>query len=170
MYGFKSYKKGYLMGNDDKYQKVSEEIYDEYMRAFWREEKALQREHKSITDKKGSTEDEQTSFPKVVSYESIIETQVGGLLPSCTSAEEEAVEACIRTEIHERLYRALERLGSEEQFLIGKLYLEGDGMTIREYAERYGKTRTTVQYQRIKLMKKLRALLEQEEGFSLDLL
>ena len=46
---------------------------------------------------------------------------------------------------------------------------DGSANIIREYAEKYGKPRTTVQYQRIKLIKKLRTLLEQEEGFSLDL-
>ena len=169
MYGFKSYKKGYLKGIDGKYKKVSEEMYNAYMRPFWREEKASQRERKPLTDKKKDrTENDRADLPKVVSYDSLAESQVKGLLPNYASAEEEVVRACIRAELHDRLYRALEELGPEEKFLIGKLYLEGDGMSIREFSVRYGVPRTTVQYQRIKLMKKLRAILESEDGFSPD--
>ena len=170
MYEYKSYKKGYLKGADGKYHAVSEEVWSDYMCSVWREEAAQKRDRCLVNDKKAeSSGDGWNYFPKVVSYDSITDSYGEEILPSHIDVEDEVVKKSIRTEIHERLYRALEKLGPEEQFLIGKLYLEGDGMSIREYAERYGRPRTTVQYQRIKLMKKLRVLLEQEEGFSLNL-
>ena len=171
MYGYESYRKGFLMGADGHWHEVSEEIWNDYMRSVWREEAARRREGDPAggkKKKKGSLMDS-NCLPKVVSYESMTDAHGEAFLPSHRSVEEEVVEESIRAEIHGRLYRALEELEPEEKFLIGKLYLEGEGMSIREYAEKYGKPRTTVQYQRIKLIKKLRTLLEQEEGFSLDL-
>jgi RNA polymerase sigma factor (sigma-70 family) len=169
MKNFEAYRKGFLMGADGQWHKVSEEIWTEYMRSVWRE--AARRREGGPADgkKKGSLMDS-NCLPKVVSYESMTDAHGEAFLPSHRSVEEEVVEESIRAEIHDRLHRALEQLGPEEKFLVGKLYLEGDEMSLREYAEKYGKPRTTVQYQRIKLMKKLRTLLEQEEGFSPNLI
>ena len=169
MYAFETYRKGFLMGADGHWYEVSEEIWTEYIRSVWREEAARRREGGSADrKKKGNTLDSNNDLPKVVSYESISDAHGEALLPSYRSTEDEVVGKSIRTELYDRLYRALEELGPEEKFLIGKLYLEGDGMSIREYATEYGAPRTTVQYQRTKLLKKLRATLESEDGFSLD--
>lgn len=167
---YESYKKGYLKGADGNHHKVSEEVWNDYMCSVWREQAAQKRDRSLVNGKKAeSPGDSWNYFPRVVSYDSITDSHGEEILSSHESMEDGVIVTCVRTEIHDRLYRALEQLGPEEKFLIGKLYLEGEGMSIREYAEKYGKPRTTVQYQRIKLMKKLRALLEQEEGFSLDL-
>ena len=169
MYGYESYRKGFLMGADGEWHEVSEEIWNEYMRSVWREAAARRREGGPAYGKKESSSMDSNCLPKVVSYESMTDAHGEVFLPNHKSVEEEVVEENIRSEVHGCLCRALEKLGPEEKFLIGKLYLEGDGMSIREYSERYGKPRTSVQYQRIRLMKKLRTLLEQEEDFSLDL-
>ena len=173
MYAYDSYKKNYLMGADGQYYEVSEEIWNEYMRSVWREEAARRREGgpaNGKNKKKGSPTDSSNYLPKVVSYESLTDARGDAFLPSHRSVEEEVVEKSIRVDIHDRLHRALDELGPEEKFLIGKLYLEGDGMTIREYAERYGRPRTTMQYQRKRIMEKLRAVMEAEDGFSLDII
>ena len=169
MYGYESYRKGFLMGADGQWHEVSEEIWTEYMRSVWKEESARRREGDPAGGKKKGSLMDSNCLPKVVSYESMTDAHGEAFLPSHRSVEEEVVEESIRAEIHDRLHRALEQLGPEEKFLVGKLYLGGDEMSLREYAEKYGKPRTTVQYQRIRLMKKLRGLLEQEEGFSPDL-
>ena len=170
MYGYESYRKGFLMGADGHWHEVSEEIWTEYMRSVWKEESARRREGGPADGKKEGDSMDSNCLPKVVSYESMTDAHGETFLPSHRSVEEEVVEESIRAEIHDRLCRAFEELGQKEKFLIGKLYLEDDGMSIREYAARYGTPRTTVQYQRIRLMKKLRVLLEQEEGFSPDLI
>lgn len=167
---YESYKKGYLKGADGNYHKVSEEVWNDYMCSVWREQAAQKRDRSLVNGKKAeSPGDSWNYFPRVVSYDSITDSHGEEILSSYESMAEGVIVTYVRTEIHDRLYRALEQLGPEEKFLIGRLYLEGEGMSIREYAERYGRPRTTVQYQRIKLMKKLRVLLEQEEGFSLNL-
>ena len=58
----------------------------------------------------------------------------------------------------------------EDEIITSWVYrlARANGMSIREYATEYGAPRTTVQYQRTKLLKKLRATLESEDGFSLD--
>ena len=170
MYGYESYRKGFLMGADGQWHEVSEEIWTEYMRSVWKEESARRREGGPADGKKEGDSMDSNCLPKVVSYESMTDAHGEAFLPSHRSVEEEVVEESIRAEIHDRLHRALEQLGPEEKFLVGKLYLEGDEMSLREYAERYDKPRTTVQYQRTKLMNKLRTIMESEEGFSLDLI
>ena len=170
MYAYDSYKKNYLMGADGQYHEVSEEIWNDYMRSVWREAAARRREGSPADrKKKGSSMDSSNCLHKVVSYESLTDAHGEAILPSHKSVEDEVVEKSIRAELHDRLYRALEQLGPDEAFLIGKLYLEGKGMSIREYAVRYGAPRTTVQYQRKKLLAKLRAVIESEDGFSLDM-
>lgn len=168
---YESYRKGFLMGADGQYHEVSEEIWTEYMRSVWREEAARRREGGPADGKKkkkGSLMDSGNCLPKVVSYESLTDAHGEAILPCHRSVEDEVVAKSIRTELHDRLYRALEELEPEEKFLIGKLYLEGDSLSIRAYAERYGVPRTTVQYQRKRLLAKLRAVMESEKGFSLD--
>ena len=168
---YESYKKGYLKGADGEYHKVSEEVWNDYMCSVWREKAAQKRDRSLVSGKKAeSPEDGWNYYPRVVSYDSITDSHGEEILPSHVSVEDGVIGKCVRTEIHDRLHKALEELEPEEKFLIGKLYLEGDGMSIREFSARYGMPRTTVQYQRIRLMKKLRTLLEQEEGFSLDLI
>lgn len=169
MKNFEAYRKGFLMGADGQWHKVSEEIWTEYMRSVWRE--AARRREGGPADgkKKGSLMDSSNRLPKVVSYDSLTDAHGEALLPSHRSVEDEVVEKSIRTELHNCLYRALEELEPEEKFLIGKLYLEGDSLSIRAYAERYGVPRTTVQYQRKRLLAKLRAVMESADGFSLDM-
>ena len=168
MIAYDSYKKNYLMGADGQYHEVSEEIWTEYMRSVWREAARIREGGPADGKKKGSLMDSSNRLPKVVSYDSLTDAHGEALLPSHRSVEDEVVEKNIRAELHDRLYRALEELKPEEKFLIGKLYLKDGGLSIRAYAEKYGVPRTTVQYQRKRLLAKLRAVMESEDGFSLD--
>lgn len=172
---YKTYKKGYLLGADGCYHKVTDEIWFDYMRSVWREEAAIRRDRQLVADKKTSgkktAEDNEDwkSFPKVVSFDSVVEARGDQILPKTISAEDEAVSADVRTLLYTNMYKALEALDPEEIFLLEKLYLDEERMSIREFAARYREPRTTVQYRRTKALNKLRGLMEKGKGFSNDL-
>lgn len=169
MCSYTAYKKGYLLGADNQYHKVPEEIWREYMRSVWREEAAIKRDRMPVMSKSSTKDsDEWVSFPKVVSYDSVLDAHGEVLLPRHRSAEDEAVSVDVRTSLYTNLHEALQALTPDELFLIERLYL--DGLSIREFSSKYGQPRTTVQYRRNKAVKKLRALMEKTEGFSKELI
>ena len=121
---YDSYKKGYLKGADGEYHKVSEEVWNDYMCSVWREKAAQKRDRSPVNgNKEESPGDGRNYFPRVVSYDSITDSHGEEILPSYASVEDGVIVKCVRTEIHDRLHKALEELEPEEKFLIGKLYL-----------------------------------------------
>lgn len=167
----RTYKKGYLPGADGQYHRVSNEIWLEYMRSVWREDAVMRREKEPVTGNNSCEGSRfRNCFPRVVSIDSIFEAHGEQILPGSRSAEEEAVTNEIRTLLYTDMYRAMEALDPEELFLLRKLYLEGDGMSIREFANRYKEPRTTVQYRRKRALNKVRGLMEKGSDFSLDLI
>lgn len=164
MYGFESYKKGYLKGADGKYYKVSDKVFTDYMRLIWREEYQEKRDRKIITNKNDTGSSREKSFPKVVSYDSITDANGDRFLPKQRSVEDDV----IRKIVHTCLHRAMDQLSHEESVLLEKLYFEG--LSMKEYATAYKVPRTTVQYRHKKILAKLRKIMEKDYEFSKEML
>ncbi len=171
MYAYASYKKGFLMGSDDKYHKVSDEIWSDYMRSVWREDATEKREHTPVIGKNNTDSAEKWGdFPKVGSIYNITAAHAEQILPNHRSAEDEVVAKTARNDIHNRLKRALKHLDPDELALIDGLYFEDGGLSIRAYADKSGEPRTTIQYRHKKILKKLKGFMEREAGFSPDMI
>ncbi len=171
MYGYESYKKGYLRGADGNYHKVSDEIWFEYMRSIWREMAVEKRDRGSAGGKKAAASDGgRCPLPRLTSFDSLLEAHGEQFLPKHRSAEDEAMGQGARKDIHARLCKAINALNPGQQFLICKLYLEGGGMSIRDFSAAYGQPRTSVQYRHRKTLEALKGFIENEKGFSKDLL
>lgn len=166
MYGFKTYKKGYLKGVDGKYYKVSDEVFTEYMRLWWREEYQAKRDQKTITNNKDIESSTGKTFPKVVSYDSIMDANGDQFLPKHRTVEDEV----IKKTVYICLYRAMDQLSPEESFILEKLYFQSPRMSIRKYADTYKESRTTVQYRHKKILAKLRKIMEKDYEFSKEML
>ena len=164
MSGFKSYIKGYLMGADGMYHKVSDEVFDEYMRFWWKEDYQKRRDRTIVSNKKGNSSVDGKAFPRVVSFDSITDANGDRFLSKNRSLENEV----IRKKVYACLHRAMKELSSEETHLLTKVYIED--MSISRYAEECREPRTTVQYRHKKILSKLRDALEKDAEFSRDML
>ena len=168
---FKSYIKGYLMGADGMYYKVSDEVFDEYMRLWWKEEYQKRRDRTIVSNKKGNSSLDGKAFPRVVSFDSITDANGDHFLSKNGSLEDEVIrkeDEVIRKKVYACLHRAMEELSPEETHLLTKVYIED--MSISRYAEECQEPRTTVQYRHKKILSKLRDALEKDAEFSRDML
>ena len=166
MYGVRSYKRGYIMGADGKFlnEKVTDEIWIEYLKSLWHEEYQIRRDRMLIFDPKGTKSSGEKALPKVVSYDSITDATGDRFVSQRISVEDEV----IKNIVYACMYKAIKRLSSEETHLLTWIYLEG--MTIRKYAEAYEVPRTTVQYRHKKILSKLKKIMEEDVEFSKDML
>ena len=121
---------------------VSEDVYYAYFRMErqerWQEEK--KQEH------------------GVVSYDALDNGETVGAeaVPDLISPSLE--DTAIEMELHNRLHHAVEVLPKAERELIQAIYFEG--LTEKEYAQRYGMSQTGVSYRRRKILSKLKMFLD----------
>lgn len=125
---------------------VTKEIYTDYMRSKWREEKRQQRE-RQFSEKLGGT--------RIVSLDKIIDS--GGE----THLQEEAksVEDIVHdTMMLELLEKGLSSLDEEEKHIIDYIFYKG--ISERAYEQKFNIARKTVAYKKEKILKKLKKILE----------
>ena len=123
---------------------VSAEIYQEYYRPQWREEKCQQRDAKRLlsSDYEYSTSEGETS----TMYDYLAD-------PKPTPEE-----VLVAKEEKKLLYQAIEILSAERRELVQALFIEGK--TERDYAAETGIARTTINYQRKKALQEMRKYME----------
>lgn len=171
MYTYLPYKKGYLIGADGKYYKVSVKVWTDYMRSIWREDAARKRDCSKVRDNKtGTYTGECESYSKVTSFDKIVDVHGDNLLPHHASVEEELIRRISRDDIYICLYRAMDSLEPEECLFLEKLYFEGDGMSIYKYAKRCMQPYSTVKSRHRRCLKKLRKIMESDKKFSASML
>ncbi len=134
-------KEHYIIGVKGKLVEVTPEVYYAYYRMKrqeeWQEEK--KKDHNVMSYDALDTDD-------FVGLETIPDTDSPGV--------EEIVS---EKDLKERLHQALEKLSQPEKELIQAIYVEG--VTEREYAERYGISQMGANKRHRKILSKLRILM-----------
>lgn len=166
MYPFTHYPKNHLPGADGKFHEVTPEIFKAYKKNKDHEDYLIRRDLSPVRKKGNDTSP--GSLPRVVSMDSITEAGGEAILPQGSSAEENALDRLTEADakiIYGSLYKALDSLAPDERLIIQKIFFEG--MSGSEFAELTGISRTTMQYRKSLILKKLKAfMLSDIEGCS----
>ena len=166
MYSFTHYPKNHLPGADGKFHEVTPEIFKAYKKNKDHEDYQIKRDSSPVRKKGNDTSPD--NLPRVASMDRITEAGGEAILPQGSSAEENALDRLTESDVKtfkESLKRARESLNSDEESLIKKIYDEG--MSVREYAELTGISRTTLQSRKSRILEKLRDFMISDiEGYS----
>lgn len=135
-------KKKYVIQIQGQLIEVSEDVYYAYFR--------MDRQERWQEEKKQSHD--------VVSYDALDNGEMVGLesIPDTTSPSLE--EITIANELRDRIRHAVAALPKAERELIHAIYYEG--MTEREYAQKYGISQMGANKQRRKILSKLKLFLD----------
>lgn len=120
---------------------VSEEVYREYYK---------EREHEKYIDK--------VSKEKNISLDELMEIGFSIESNSTTISKESAEDEAIKNILIEQIKEKLELLEPEELFLIKEIF--ENGVSERELAKKMNVHRKTIYNKRMKLLEKLRKLIE----------
>lgn len=184
MYPFRHYKKKHLPGTDGnlqeeeckifklpgadgKFHEVEPEIFKAYKKLEDHENYLVKRDRSPV--RKAGNDPMSDSFPRVVSMDSITEAHGDAILPQSSSAEEYALGKMSVSEVYNSLYKALESLTPDEKLIIRKIFFEG--MSGRDFEDLTGISRTTMQYRKSLILKKLKSFMVADiKGFSPDMI
>lgn len=130
--------------DDGRKVEVSTEIYKEYYRPQWREEKCRQRDSKRLL----------SADYEYGNNEGDISTMKDYIRDKNPTPEEQL----IKKEENKLLQKAISILSAEKQELIKALFYENKSE--REYSEKIGVARTTINYKRKKALEEIKNYME----------
>ena len=155
----------YIIMVDGKDVEVSEAVYREYA-SYARKMKNMEldlKRNRTLQNAKGKSVLDENGLPvtlpeREISLDKLLEE--GWDFPSSAPSTEDIVLDLENAEVEE-LYLCISLLDDDEQDLIQALFF--DGISEQEYADMLGVTRQGVNKRKLKILKKLRELME--EGF-----
>ena len=155
----------YYVIDVDKFVEVSEVVYKEYT-SFARKMKNMEldlKRNRTLQNAKGKPVLDEHELPitlpeREISLDKLMEE--GWDFPSSATSTEDIVLGLENAEVEE-LHHCIALLDDDEQDLIQALFF--DGKSEQEYADMLGVTRQAVNKKKLRILKKLRELME--EGF-----
>lgn len=161
---FTCYPKNHLLGADGMFHEVDPVVYKDYKKNLDHEEYCIKRDRTPGRNtgfrSRGSALERflsKDSLPRVVSINKIEEAHGEALLPRSGSAEDTALDHICSQAVYSTLYKAIASLTPDERFIIQKIYFEG--MSGRDFEKLTGISRTTMQYRKSLVLKKLKDLM-----------